>query len=175
LANLGSFLPYSVLCGFFSAVGVLLWALAFSVDTSGKTWQSVFFSGDGHSIWIALLHHLPSLIVGILMHIMGPKHPFYVILLLILTVLGFYSVMWATGTSLEEAQEDQWFWSRHELVYEGEPEYGFDKWAPPAPLGVWPVLFNGKVNWKAVQAGLGRKYDRETYSLARWFESLCGL
>jgi len=31
LANLGLFLPYSVLSGFFSTVGVLMWTLGFSV------------------------------------------------------------------------------------------------------------------------------------------------
>jgi hypothetical protein len=45
LANFGTYLPYSVLCGFFSAVRVLLWALAFSVDTSGKAWKMVFDIG----------------------------------------------------------------------------------------------------------------------------------
>jgi hypothetical protein len=73
LANLGTFLPYSVLCGFFSSVGILLWALAFSVDTNGKTWQKVFFSGDSTLIWDSCAHHAPSLAVGILMHLLGPK------------------------------------------------------------------------------------------------------
>lgn len=71
LANLGSFIPYSVLCGFFSAVGVLLWALAFSVDTSGKKWEHVFFSGDLDLIAESLMHHAPSFVVGILMNILG--------------------------------------------------------------------------------------------------------
>ena len=43
---------------------VLLWALAFSVDTSGKTWKMVFFSGDTELIWDSCLHHLPTLVVG---------------------------------------------------------------------------------------------------------------
>ena len=117
LANLGTFLPFSVLCGFFSAVGVLLWALAFSVDTNGKTWQSVFlFSGGDTALMMeSVIHHLPSLMVGILMNILGPRHPFYVILLIILTLFGFYTTMWITGTTLEEAQEQQWFWSREQL------------------------------------------------------------
>ena len=117
LANLGTFLPFSVLCGFFSAVGVLLWALAFSVDNNGKTWQSVFlFSGGDTALMMeSIIHHLPSLMVGILMNILGPKHPFYVILLIILTLFGFYTTMWITGTTLEEAQEQEWFWSREQL------------------------------------------------------------
>ena len=63
------------------------------------------------SCWILTSQLLPS---G-LMFLVGPKHPFYVILLIILTLLGFYTTMWITGTSLEEAQEQQWFWSRNEL------------------------------------------------------------
>lgn len=117
LANLGTFLPFSVLCGFFSAVGVLLWALAFSVDNDGKTWQTVFLFSGGDTALMSksIIHHLPSLIVGILMNKLGPKHPFYVILLILLTLFGFYTTMWITGTTLEEAQEQQWFWSREQL------------------------------------------------------------
>lgn len=126
LANLGTFLPYSVLCGFFSAVGVLLWALSFSVDTNGLTWQHVFFSGDTELILNSLLHHLPSLVVGILMNILGPKHPFYVILLIIITVTVFYTTMFFTGMSSEEAQEEKWFWSREELsIQAGESDVSF--------------------------------------------------
>lgn len=36
LANLGALLPYSVLCGFFTAIGILMWTLGFSVDTGHK-------------------------------------------------------------------------------------------------------------------------------------------
>ena len=157
LANLGTFLPFSVLCGFFSAVGVLLWALAFSVDTTGKTWQMVFFSGDSHLIWNSCIHHLPSLVVGILMNRLGPKHPFYVILLILVTLLCFYATMWITGTSLEQAQQrDKWFWSPDELVYAKNRHLGLESWTlPPAPLGRFGALWNGLVHWKAVYNGLG--------------------
>jgi len=30
--------------------------------------------------------------------------------------------MWITGTSLEEAQEQQWFWSQHELSVQATSE-----------------------------------------------------
>ena len=64
LANLGSFLPFPVLCGFFSAVGILTWHLGFEVDTSGKTFHAVFFSGDSSLIFEALMHHLPGVVVA---------------------------------------------------------------------------------------------------------------
>jgi MFS superfamily sulfate permease-like transporter len=157
LANLGTYLPYPVLCGFFSAVGVLLWALAFSVDTSGKTWKMVFFSGDSNLIGNSCLHHFPSLVVGILMNRLGPKNPFFVILLIVATLVCFYSVMWITGTSLEDAQEAQWFWSSSELNYDRGPvTEGFYSWTlPPTPFANVFCVFSKDTNWRAVSNGLG--------------------
>jgi hypothetical protein len=150
LANLGTFLPYSVLCGFFSAVGVLLWALAFSVDTSGRTWEEVFFSGDSHLIMESLLHHMPSLFMGILMNRLGPKNPFFVLLLIFVTLGLFYLTMLLTGTSLQEAQEAHWFWSREELIVDKS-----DNPFQPIPLCNIRALFSSATDWKAVQDGLG--------------------
>jgi hypothetical protein len=163
LANLGTYLPYSVLSGFFSAVGVLLWCLAFAVDTSGKTWKDVFGSGDVPLILDSCLHHLPSLVIGILMNKLGPKNPFFVIMLLVVTQITFYTVMWVTGTSLADAQRAQWFWSVHELVYHPidhesaeMPTSMVPSWAlPPAPFGSFGAILAGHVNWTAVRAGLG--------------------
>ena len=166
LANLGTYLPYSVLSGFFSAVGVLLWCLAFSVDTNGQTWKTVFFSGDLDMIGNACLHHTPSLIMGILMNKLGPKNPFYVILLIIVTIAVFYIGMWATGSTLHDAQQAGWFWSVDELVYDhrredSEPDEAstgamVPPWMlPPAPFGSFAAIAAGHVNWTAVQAGLG--------------------
>eukprot|EP00980_Cylindrotheca_fusiformis_P023039 scaffold10069_cov69-Cylindrotheca_fusiformis.AAC.8 len=150
LANLGTFLPYSVLCGFFSAVGVLLWALSFSVDTSGKTWQQVFFSGDKHLIMDSLLHHMPSLFMGILMNRLGPKNPFFVLLLIFVTLGLFYAVMLFTKTSLAQAQEAHWFWSKEELVVD-KSNNEFEA----VPLCNLFALLSTNTNWKAVQDGLG--------------------
>lgn len=150
LANLGTFLPYSVLCGFFSAVGVLLWALAFSVDTSGKSWKQVFFSGDSHLIMESLLHHMPSLLMGILMNQLGPKNPFFVLLLILVTLGLFYLTMLLTGTSLEHAQQEHWFWSREELVVD-KSNNSFEI----IPLCNVFALLSNNTDWKAVQDGLG--------------------
>lgn len=156
LANLGTYLPFSVLAGFFSAVGCLLWALAFSVDTGGKTWKEVLMSGDPQLILNSCLHHVPSLIVGILMNRLGPKNPFFVILLIVATLICFYGVMWITGTSIKEAQREQWLWSYEELAYDSDPTVGLKSWTlPPAPFGSFGALFAGTVNWTAVRAGLG--------------------
>jgi hypothetical protein len=89
------------------------------------------------------------------MNILGPKNPFYVILLILCTLVTFYTVMFVTGMTLEEAQEAEWFWSRHQLVYETDPTVGFTSWAPPAPFSIFKILFDGTVNWAAVWRGLG--------------------
>jgi len=172
LANLGTYLPYSVLSGFFSAVGVLLWCLAFSVDTSGKSWKTVFFSKDAALIGDSCLHHAPSLVIGILMNKLGPKNPFYVILLLVATQIIFYTIMVATGTTLEDAQRLQWFWSKDELVYRPRDSsedgafaieestassfgWSVPSWAlPPSPFGSFGAILAGHVNWTAVVAGM---------------------
>ncbi|GKY97142.1 hypothetical protein MPSEU_000672600 [Mayamaea pseudoterrestris] len=168
LASLGTYLPYSVLCGFFSAVGVLLWALAFSVDNNGLTWKHVLFSGNVKLIGNSLLHHVPTIGIGIAMHKLGPKNPFFVILLILVTLIGFYAVLWATGTSLHEAQEQGWFWSKNELVYTPTFatnsagvtkgyftfDYVLSLILPPAPLDNFGSLISGYVNFKAVYSGL---------------------
>lgn len=155
LANLGTFLPYSVLSGFFSAVGVLLWCLAFSVDTR-LTWKAVFFSGDWNLILDSCMHHLPSLFIGILMNKLGPMNPFFVIALVLATQVCFFVVMFATGTTLEDAQHAKWFWSPEELVYDSSSNsVGFQAWTlPPAPFGSFGACIAGQVNWTAVAEGL---------------------
>jgi hypothetical protein len=118
LANLGSFLPFPVLCGFFSAVSVLTWTLAFKIDSSGRTIQEVLQSGDKDMMLNSVIHHAPSVIVAIAMKWLGPKNPFSVISLVLATVGLFYAVMWLRGISLEEMTEHKWFFSHQDLVYE---------------------------------------------------------
>jgi hypothetical protein len=117
LANLGSFLPFPVICGFFSAVGIMTWTLAVTVDTGGKSIGTVIFSGDTELMLFTLVHHLPGVVVASLMKFLGPKNPFYVIMVVFSTIGLFYAVMFATGVSLDEAKEMGWFWSHDELVY----------------------------------------------------------
>ena len=97
-----------------------------------------------------------------LMNRLGPKNPFFVILLIVATQLCFYLVMWATGTSLEQAQEAHWFWSKEELTYDKSSDSSTG-WLsvlhtsallPPAPFGSWGAVLAGHVNWRAVGQGL---------------------
>lgn len=146
LANLGSFLPFPVLCGFFSAVGVILWTLALGVDTGGKTVAQVLSSGE--AFLNAVVHHGPSLITGTIMKIYGPSNPFFSSYVIAATIVSTYAVMFFTNTSLEDAREAGWFWTHHDLM----PPSNNDQWLPPAPFGV--VFGLRHVHWGAVYNGL---------------------
>ena len=118
LADLGSYLPFPVLCGFFSAVGVMTWMLAFKVDTNGLTVSEVLWSGDSTVLLDSMLHHAPSVLVAVAMKYLGPKHPFYVVMLVLTTIAAFYIIMFAFGFSMDQMREWEWFYSPGELVYE---------------------------------------------------------
>jgi MFS superfamily sulfate permease-like transporter len=152
LANLGAFLPYSVLCGFFTTIGVLMWTLGFSVDVGDKV-GPVVMSADWNLIRYALIHHIPSCCVGVCMHLSGPKNPLFVILLVCCTVLGSYLLLWATGTTLAEAQTQNWFFSADDLVPQ-YPTLSLKDYALPAPFGVWVSVWRGDVFWEAFLAGM---------------------
>jgi Sulfate permease family len=118
LANLGAFLPFPVLCGFFSAVGVLMWTMAFKVDTGGVTIGHVLGSGDSALVLHSMVHHAPSIAVAAIMKYLGPKNPLYVVMLVFSTIGLFFITMLTFGISLDEMIEKKWFWSSKELVYE---------------------------------------------------------
>ncbi|KAG7357640.1 cyclic nucleotide-binding protein [Nitzschia inconspicua] len=168
LANLGSFLPFPVICGFFAAVGILTWTLAVNVDTDGQSISKIVTSGDTHLIMYALVHHVPTVIVAGVMKYLGPKHPFFVVMVVCVTIALFYCYMFVTGTSLEEMTTNGWFWSHDELIY-NDNEYDENdndeqkqqlqqtstfssSWSSPAPFGVLMQLH--RVHWGAVQKGL---------------------
>lgn len=119
LANLGAYIPYPVLCGFFGAVGVLTWTLAFKVDANGRSVEQVFqgfddWNGIRHCCW----HHLPSVILAAVMKYLGPKNPFYVVLVVLTTIAGFHAYMLLAGVPIEDMVEAEWFWSRSDMKYE---------------------------------------------------------
>ena len=117
LANLGAFLPFPVICGFFAAVGVLTWTLAFKIDT-GKAVGQVLMSGDINLMMNCLLHHLPTVTVAVIMKYLGPKNPFYVVATVFATIGCFYGVMFIFGISREEMIHAGWFWGTNDLVYD---------------------------------------------------------
>eukprot|EP00980_Cylindrotheca_fusiformis_P000207 scaffold42_cov133-Cylindrotheca_fusiformis.AAC.4 len=156
LANLGSFLPFPVICGFFAAVGVLTWTLAVAVDTGGKHIGKILFSGDTQLLSHAIIHHIPGVGIAAAMKYLGPKNPSYVIMVSVLSIVMFYAVMFLMGVSLDEARHQGWFWTHEELVYKSSETVpiGFNKWAPPAPFGLLHEIVNGLVHWGAVYKGL---------------------
>mmetsp|Transcript_5493 Transcript_5493/g.11249 ORF Transcript_5493/g.11249 Transcript_5493/m.11249 type:complete len:1101 (-) Transcript_5493:2-3304(-) len=154
LANLGSFLPFPVLAGFFAAVGVMMWTLAFKIDTQMPIGH-VLFSGDMSVIKYAFMHHAPTFILAGLMKLLGKLNPLFVTGLIVSSVAVVYMVMYAFDVSMEKAIENKWFWSQSDLVYEGiNAKVGFQMWAPPAPFGLWNWMFRGKIHWGAVVSGL---------------------
>lgn len=156
LANLGAFLPYSVLCGFFSTIGILMWMLAFSVDTGGKKIGQLIMTGDWSLIGHSLVHHAPSLCIGGIMHVYGTTHPLFVVFLVLLSICGAYLVMLVTGTSLAAAQAAGWFYSSKDLVTDmnRSGKIGFLEWQPPAPFGILNSLLSGRIHWDSYYACL---------------------
>jgi MFS superfamily sulfate permease-like transporter len=148
LANWGAYLPYSVLCGFFTTIGILMWTLGFSVDTGMKVGQ-VLMSNDRTVVEDAVLHHFPSVVVGFLMHYAGRQHPYWVLFCIFMTVVIFYTILWTTGTSIAQAQEAQWLFSPKDLQIPPREAYG-----PPLPFGTLVAAWNGGVDWDAFQAAL---------------------
>lgn len=115
LANIGEYLPYPVLCGFFSTVGVTLWTLAIAIDT-GKSIQHIISSRSWNLFQYALYHHLPSALMGILMFIFGPSNKLFVIALVLTAIIGSYAIMFVFHIPLEHAQENDWFWRARDLT-----------------------------------------------------------
>jgi len=153
LANLGAFLPFPVLCGFFSAVGILTWELAFKVD-SGYSVSHVLLSGDSGMILNAFIHHLPSLLVGVIMKYLTAKNQFFTIACVGVVIALFYVYMFTFGVSMDEMIERKWFWSKSDLHYEPtHATVGFSVWETPAPFGWINAMCSGKVHWGAVAKG----------------------
>lgn len=152
-ANIGIFLPYPVLTGFFSTVGVLIWMLGFSVDSNGIPAAKVITSGDTQLIQTAVYHHLPSLIAGILMHVTSKRHPFFVLFWLCMTVIVFYLGLAVSGTSLQSARNHHWFFTAADLEGTNDSD-GHAIYGPPWPFGIWFTIGQGHVHWEAYLAGL---------------------
>jgi hypothetical protein len=158
LANLAGFLPYPVLCGFFSSVGISVWMSAFKVDT-GVSVQKVLASGNIKYILVEICRHLPSLFGGAALYLFGPRNIGYLIGIISSTVVLAYLVLIATDTTIEQAQDMGFFWKTSEVVMADESDthqlaWGF--FGPPTPFSLffpsvmrcicWPAFLNGLNN-----------------------------
>jgi hypothetical protein len=165
VANLASFLPYPVMSGFFTAIGFLCWTLAFAVDTSGKNVWSVLFSGNIQLIMTCMKHHIGSLVTGASLSIFGTRNSLYIPILLMLPSVFLYSNMFLRNVTLEQAQDDGWFWHEKDFkVYDtvGTSEFFvnlswgrlFEKWTCPLPFGLILGIVQGKIHYSSVVRGL---------------------
>lgn len=156
LANLAGFLPYPVLCGFFSSVGISVWMSAFKVDT-GEAVQKVLASGDMSLLLSDFGRHLPSLIAGAALYNYGPQKIGYLIGIISSTVILAYTLLMITNHTLEDAQVMGFFWKSSEVVMANESEdklLSWGTWGPPTPLGLFfPSVFSS-ISWPAFMNGL---------------------
>ena len=153
LANLGAFLPYPTIAGFFASVGVLLWSLAFSIDNNGVGIAHIFGTGDFYQITSAFANHFPSLCIGLGMFLLDSKGPFISPLFVIVTCAIFYCIMIAFHVPFQQAQDSHWFWSKDDLKY----DINFsDTWTfpPYIPFGCLLSIMSQNVCWKAIISGL---------------------
>lgn len=142
LANFALFLPYPVLCGFFSSVGLSLWMSSFKVDT-GITVQQ-FLGSENRSF--LLMKHVPSFISGIALFFLAPKSPVYLIAIIACTIMSAYSIMYLMGTSLHDAQDMGFFWKEEEVVRCPQARHDFQThlWSPSVVKKIcWPAFMNG--------------------------------
>jgi MFS superfamily sulfate permease-like transporter len=154
LVNLSAFLPYPVMCGFFSSVGVLLWNLAFTVDTGEKVWD-VFSGGDVETIKYCMKHHVGSLFAGAIIIFAGKRNQKLVPLFAIMPIPLVYLGLVLTGKTLKDAQGHGWFWSEDEItVNVSWSNVDAIKWEAPMPFGVIMGILQGKVYFPAVIKGL---------------------
>jgi MFS superfamily sulfate permease-like transporter len=142
LANLALFLPYPVLCGFFSSVGLSIWMSSFKVDT-GITVQH--FWGSEHRLFL-VTKHIPSLISGVALYFLAPKSPLYLIGIVVCTIVLAYSTMLLTGTSLHDAQTLGFFWEENEVVMSPQ-DYDY-------PMHLWSHGAVEKISWDAFMNGV---------------------
>jgi len=152
LANLANYLPYPVICGFFSSVGISLWMSAFKVDT-GITIQNALRSNTWTEMLKNLTRHSASLIAGFCLFLMGQRGPIWIIGVLTSTVLCAYTLMMLTGTTLKVAQDNNFFWQAEEVTGCGTPLL-FDHYGPPKPFGLVSLRVLEKICWPAFVNGL---------------------
>ena len=169
LANLGNFLPYPVMCGFFSAVGLMVWSLAFSVDTDGKQIGGVFFGGNFNEIKDCMAHHIPSIITAACMVSLGPNKG-YLPLITIGTMVSVYGIIFASSSNLEDARNQGWFWRPEDFhnldtTFLQDPQTNL--YGVPLPFGVFAGIMRGNVCIPAIVKGLPVTFAMATIYLVR--------
>ena len=150
LANLAGFLPYPVLCGFFSSVGISIWMSAFKVDT-GMTIQHAIALEDGMRLLKNFARHAPSFVAGSALYRLGPRGPHFMLGIIASTVGLAYLTMLLSGTSLDEAQDMSFFWKKEEVMMDKSLDFTY---GPPSAFGLWSPQVVGMICWPAFKKGL---------------------
>ena len=107
--RLGSFvryIPYPVMGGFLAGVGWLLVA-----GTINRHSANISSDGIGlQSLASSLEHWLPELLLGLILVALlrHTKNALVFPVVIAITILGFYWVLWGTGTSIVEARQQGW-------------------------------------------------------------------
>ncbi|KAL3797238.1 hypothetical protein HJC23_004530 [Cyclotella cryptica] len=166
LANLAGFLPYPVLCGFFSSVGISVWMSAFKVDT-GIAFQNVIASKNVQYIFADFFRHIPSLFGGVALYFLGPRKISYLIGIISATIVIAYFLLFITGMTIEDAQEVGFFWKASEVMMTKRPESAQNKWGPPAPFGLWCPSVLKRICWPAFLNGLNNAIAMSVIYLLR--------
>eukprot|EP00466_Bigelowiella_natans_P018470 jgi/Bigna1/143126/aug1.76_g17834 len=141
MTNFVQFMPAAVLNGFLASVGVLIIKEAMVVAT-GYHWKAKYLE-DMWTTWYSWKLILPMLPVGIPLYFLKRYHVIHPSILipifLFMPLIIFYSVLAATGTSIEEARQAGWFF--HVL----ERKQFYEDWG-----AIWLSL--DKIDWAAFEA-----------------------
>jgi len=145
MCNLGAYLPFPVMAGFFSTIGVLLWTLAFSVDT-GKNFVHLLEGKEGGWLKVKplLFQHSFSALTGVMMKLAGGWRGSLMPFMTMMTIPVAYLTLFVTGTTLEDARRSGWFWYDRDFNTTEETSNR------TLPFGSIVGIIEGKVYWQAV-------------------------
>ena len=106
LGSLVRYIPYPVMGGFLAGVGWLLVA-----GTINRHITNISSGGQGMSLLSSSLEHwLPELLLGLILVALlrHTKNALVFPIVIATSILGFYLVLWGTGTSIAEARLEGW-------------------------------------------------------------------
>uniref|UniRef100_A0A7S3YPH5 STAS domain-containing protein n=1 Tax=Lotharella globosa TaxID=91324 RepID=A0A7S3YPH5_9EUKA len=138
VTNFVQYMPQAVLNGFLASVGVLIIKEAIVVAT-GYHWKEKYLK-QMWTTWDSWKLILPALPIGIPLYFLKRNHVLHPAILipifLCVPLIIFYIVLAATGTSIDEARDQGWFF--HYL----EPKPFYEDWG-----AIWLNL--DKIDWNA--------------------------
>ena len=106
LASLVQYLPMPVIGGYLAFIGFYCGLAGLTMMAGTSTLIEAFTYGSGERVKLML----PGLVIGITMYLVlrQVRSPFVLPISLAVILIGFYTVMFITGTSFEDAREQGW-------------------------------------------------------------------